>query len=91
MRRFLKIQTPGFILLLFCPKSPELVVAALQGSQGFSPFLQGYRGIVPAGRDSLGCKEAPASPPSGWISQTGASSTLQKQPNPAGRKGEAGE
>lgn len=90
MRRFLKIQTPGFILLLVCPKSPELLVAALQGSQGFSPFLQGYRGIVPAGRDSLGCKEAPASPPSGWISQTGASSHCRSSRTPLGARGKQG-
>lgn len=53
MRWFVKIQTLGFILLLFCPKSPELLVAVLQDSQGFCTCLQSYRGIVPAGRDSL--------------------------------------
>ena len=96
MGRLLKIQTPSFLLLLFCPKSPELLVAALQEFQGFSMFLQCYRGVVPAGRDSLGCKEAPSRHHScqcpRWLDLTNVGFfTLLKWPNPIGHKGEAGE
>lgn len=59
--RLLKIQTLRCLLLPLCPMSLELV-AGLRGFQSFSVFLQCYQGVVPVGRDSLGCQEAPTRP-----------------------------
>ena len=93
MEWLLKIQTLSFCLLLlpFCHTSPELLVAALQGFQGFSVLLQCYRGVVPVGRDCLGCSSSSKVlllPVPGWLDLPDVGfPTLLKWPNPVGCKG----